>query len=78
MFVAIGHQPNTELFEGILDADGEAVADGGVGEVCIRGPNVTAGYENNPSANAEGWRNGWGEGHLPGLLGRLRCSARRL
>ena len=23
MFVAIGHQPNTELFEGILDADGE-------------------------------------------------------
>ena len=23
MFLAIGHQPNTELFEGILDADGE-------------------------------------------------------
>jgi len=23
MFVAIGHQPNTELFEGLLDADGE-------------------------------------------------------
>ncbi len=23
MFVAIGHQPNTELFQGILDADGE-------------------------------------------------------
>lgn len=25
----------------------------------IRGPNVTAGYENNPKANAEGWRAGW-------------------
>jgi hypothetical protein len=29
------------------------------GEVVIRGPNVTAGYENNPKANAEGFTNGW-------------------
>ncbi len=30
-----------------------------VGEVCIRGPNVTAGYLNNPKANAEAYTGGW-------------------
>ncbi|KAF2665298.1 peroxisomal-coenzyme A synthetase [Microthyrium microscopicum] len=35
----------------ILDAAGKAVPQGGEGEVCIRGPNVTPGYLNNPSAN---------------------------
>ena len=32
---------------------------GDTGEIVIRGANVTAGYENNPTANAEGFRNGW-------------------
>ena len=32
---------------------------GGVGEIVIRGANVTAGYENNPAANAEGFAEGW-------------------
>ena len=30
-----------------------------IGEVVIRGRNVTAGYENNPEANARAWTNGW-------------------
>ena len=30
-----------------------------VGEVCIRGPNVTSGYLNNPKANAEAYAGGW-------------------
>ncbi len=29
------------------------------GEVCIRGPNVIEGYENNPEANASSFVNGW-------------------
>ncbi|RYO79616.1 hypothetical protein DL766_001902 [Monosporascus sp. MC13-8B] len=37
----------------VLDAKGEEVPRGAEGEVCIRGENVTAGYLNNPSANAE-------------------------
>ncbi len=32
---------------------------GATGEIVIRGDNVTAGYENNPTANAECFVNGW-------------------
>ncbi len=32
---------------------------GATGEIVIRGPNVTAGYENNPKANAEAFADGW-------------------
>jgi acyl-CoA synthetase (AMP-forming)/AMP-acid ligase II len=43
----------------IMDADGTLLQPGSVGEVVIRGPNVTAGYEGNPAANAAAFRNGW-------------------
>ena len=43
----------------IMGEDGSLLAPGETGEIVIRGLNVTAGYENNPKANAEGWRAGW-------------------
>jgi oxalate---CoA ligase len=43
----------------IRGEDGALLGPGDVGEIVIRGPNVTAGYENNPKANAEGYADGW-------------------
>jgi acyl-CoA synthetase (AMP-forming)/AMP-acid ligase II len=43
----------------IMDEDGALLPQGAVGEVVIRGPNVTAGYENNPEANAKAFTKGW-------------------
>ncbi|MDP1646646.1 MAG: acyl--CoA ligase [Rubrivivax sp.] len=43
----------------IMGEDGTLLPRGATGEIVIRGPNVTTGYENNPAANAEGWRDGW-------------------
>ena len=43
----------------IMGGGGTLLGAGGVGEIVIRGDNVTLGYENNPVANAEGYLNGW-------------------
>jgi oxalate---CoA ligase len=43
----------------IMGAGHALLAAGGIGEIVIRGANVTAGYENNPTANAEGFADGW-------------------
>jgi acyl-CoA synthetase (AMP-forming)/AMP-acid ligase II len=43
----------------ILDADGKELAIGDVGEVAIRGENVTRGYHKNDTANAAAFSNGW-------------------
>ncbi len=43
----------------IMNSAGDILAQGDVGEIVIRGENVTAGYENNPKANAENFTNGW-------------------
>jgi acyl-CoA synthetase (AMP-forming)/AMP-acid ligase II len=43
----------------IRGEDGGFLAAGEVGEVVIRGPNVTPGYENNDKANAEAFVDGW-------------------
>jgi acyl-CoA synthetase (AMP-forming)/AMP-acid ligase II len=36
-----------------------ALAGGSESRIIIRGDNVTAGYENNPGANAEAFHDGW-------------------
>jgi acyl-CoA synthetase (AMP-forming)/AMP-acid ligase II len=43
----------------IMDGSGAVLPAGATGEIVIRGPNVTDGYENNPQANAEAFTNGW-------------------
>jgi acyl-CoA synthetase (AMP-forming)/AMP-acid ligase II len=65
----------------IMDLDGNLLERGATGEIVIRGPNVTPGYEANPAANAEAFTNGWfrtgdqgvmdAEGYLA-ITGRLK------
>lgn len=43
----------------IMGDNGELLKPGEIGEIVIRGDNVTKGYENNPSANATAFTNGW-------------------
>jgi acyl-CoA synthetase (AMP-forming)/AMP-acid ligase II len=43
----------------VVDAKGETVPPETVGEIVIRGENVTRGYENNPKANADGFFGAW-------------------
>src|SRR3989338_2889565 len=65
----------------IMEENGKLLGPNASGEVVIRGPNVTNGYENNPKANAEGFTHGWfrtgdqgmldAEGYLT-ITGRLK------
>jgi acyl-CoA synthetase (AMP-forming)/AMP-acid ligase II len=65
----------------VMDEEGNLLPSGALGEVVIRGPNVTKGYEANPDANLKGFANGWfrtgdqgtidAEGYLR-ITGRLK------
>lgn len=65
----------------ILDSKNQPVGSNTVGEVCIRGNNVTKGYQNNDKANQESFAGGWfhtgdqgkldGDGYLT-LTGRIK------
>ncbi|MBI5086018.1 MAG: amino acid adenylation domain-containing protein [Acidobacteria bacterium] len=43
----------------VMDADGRLLDRGERGEIVIRGPNVTSGYEANPEANRTAYTGGW-------------------
>ncbi len=63
----------------IMADDGSLVASPGLGEIVIRGPNVTTGYDNNPEANAKAFTNGWFRTGDQGYLddkGYLRLTGR--
>ncbi len=62
-----------------MDEQGTLLPPGSVGEVVIRGPNVTHGYTANPDANAKAFTNGWFRTGDQGVLdeeGYLRLTGR--
>ena len=52
-------RPVPWLHVALLDDEGNEVARGEPGEVCVRGPLVMNGYWNKPEQTAEAFRNGW-------------------
>ena len=76
---AVGLPAGPEI--AIMGEGGALLSRGETGEIVIRGANVTAGYENNPSANADAFQDGWfrtgdqgvidADGYLS-LTGRLK------
>lgn len=76
---SVGRAAGPEI--AIMAPDGRLLDAGETGEIVIRGPNVTQGYESNPSANAEAFSHGWfrtgdqgqmdAEGYLS-ITGRLK------
>jgi acyl-CoA synthetase (AMP-forming)/AMP-acid ligase II len=64
---------------GVMDDRGELLPPGSVGEVVIRGPNITRGYQNNPGANGAAFVHGWFRTGDQGVLdsdGYLRLTGR--
>ncbi len=62
-----------------MDETGALLPKGALGEIVIRGANVTRGYENNPDANAKAFTHGWFRTGDQGTLdadGYLRLTGR--
>lgn len=69
----------TGLEISIIDETGRHLTPGSIGEVVIRGPSVTAGYQNNPDANAKAFSDGWFRTGDQGVIdpdGYLRLTGR--
>ena len=43
----------------IIDENGDEITNGAIGELLIKGPNITPGYWNNPEATAKSFVDGW-------------------
>jgi oxalate---CoA ligase len=74
---AVGVAAGPEI--GIMDEAGNLLPPRALGEIVIRGRNVTAGYENNPEANAKAFAHGWFRTGDQGFLdeqGYLRLTGR--
>ncbi|MDE2333763.1 MAG: AMP-binding protein [Rhodospirillales bacterium] len=74
---SVGRSAGPEI--AIMNDAGEILPPGALGEVVIRGPNVTAGYDNNPEANAKAFTHGWFRTGDQGTLdehGYLRLTGR--
>ncbi|MFE4617098.1 long-chain fatty acid--CoA ligase [Streptomyces sp. NPDC056747] len=52
-------RPLAEAEVRIVDDSGTPVADGEIGEIVVRGPDVVPGYHNEPDLTAETFRDGW-------------------
>ncbi len=74
---SVGRAAGPEI--AIMNEDGILLPAGDLGEVVIRGRDVTSGYENNPEANAKAFTNGWFRTGDQGFLdddGYLRLTGR--
>lgn len=63
----------------LMGDQGDLLGPGAVGEVVVRGANLTPGYENNAKANAESWDQGWFRTGDQGVMdeqGYLRITGR--
>ena len=54
--VGIAAGPEVAIMD---ESESNLLSIGEIGEIVIRGPNVTPGYENNPEANASAFTDGW-------------------
>jgi acyl-CoA synthetase (AMP-forming)/AMP-acid ligase II len=57
----------------VMAADGTLLGAGEIGEVVIRGDNVTAGYEKNPEANRTAFAHGWFHTGDQGVMDEDAC-----
>jgi acyl-CoA synthetase (AMP-forming)/AMP-acid ligase II len=52
-------RPNLTADVRVVGPDGEPLAVGAIGELCVRSPQVAQGYWNDPAATAASFRDGW-------------------